>query len=520
MKRIPGFKYFTLIFFAIYFSGCEIKDFVSPSWDLNANLPILQEVYSIFDILGSSPNYFIDSVDNSVVFKVDFDDLNDLKNSLYVDGYNSSNNLFNLNTDTTLYLTFDDSNFVRYAEVREGEISITLFNSASSQYSFNLSILNLRNILTGEVLKFQGTVNPNSNAELSSSLAGYSVDNNGQLSNKLTFRIITTSSANIISSFNYTISSTRFNIVSGRFKPTLTRDIIDTISKPLGTNSPTMPLELSIVKNSYLTIRNYSEADMKLSNIRLLGINQFANTSQYLLFDYDNNGFKDSSFVFHLPGKGSMQYSEIILQLTEFNSNIKQFIGNMPSEIYYFRDLLVNENYGDIDVSYLDSIVTDFVADIPMKFRSSHYSKFLDTSFSSFSQKQKEEIVNSQGANLTVNIVNSIPLDLKIKIFLQDDQSNVLMVLTNNITNQPADSFAYLPAATVDANGEVIPGGESILSIPVNLSYEEIQNIRDFTKVVIEFNYKSENGVEIVRVRANDFLRLKVAGELKIRVNS
>lgn len=119
MKRIPGFKYFTLIFFAIYISGCEIKDFVSPSWDLNANLPILQEVYSIFDILGSSPNYFIDSVDNSVVFKVDFDDLNDLENSLYVDGYNSSNNLFNLNTDTTLYLTFDDSNFVRYAEVRK-----------------------------------------------------------------------------------------------------------------------------------------------------------------------------------------------------------------------------------------------------------------------------------------------------------------------------------------------------------------------------------------------------------------
>lgn len=506
--------------FVIYLSGCEIKDFVSPSWDINANLPILNEVYTIFEILSSTSNYFIDSTDNTVVFFVDFNDFNNLENSLTVDGYSSKDNIFNLNSDTTLFLEFDDSTFVRFAEIREGEFFITMFNPSNESYNYNLTIQNLRDAFSGTLLNFQGIVAPNSSKEINSSLANYILDNGGKLSNKLNFRIISSSKATTVSSFSYSVANCILNNISGKFKPTYTYDVLDTIFEPLGPNSPNVPLELATVKNSFLNIKNYSETRVKLLNIKINGYNQTTNTTVRLLYDYNNNGTLDSNFIFDLPARNGSPFSETIITLTEFNSNIKQFLSNMPNLILYDRDMLVNEDYADINVTHLDSIITVFNADVPMKFRSDAFANFRDTTFSEFTQNQKDEIVNSRGASIETSIVNSIPLDLKIRISLQDNQSNILLVLTNNIANQPGDSFAYLDAAQVDAQGIVLPGGESVLTIPIELNFEQIQNIRDFSRIVIEFNYKSKQGAGIVRVRGDDFLRIRAFGNLILRVNT
>lgn len=520
MKTTKFFKKFFPIIFIVYLSGCEIKDFVSPSWDINANLPILNEVYTIFDILSSSSNYFIDSTDNSVVFFVDFNDFNNLENSLTVDGYSSKDNIFSLNSDTTLFLEFDDSTFVRYAEIREGDFFITMFNPSTESYTYNLTIQNLRDAFSGIPLNFEGTVAPNSSKEITSSLANYILDNGGKLSNELIFRIISSSKSTTFSSFDYSVGNSILNNISGKFKPTYTYDVLDTIFEPLGPNSPNVPLELAIVKNSFLNIKNYSDTRVKLLNIRIDGYNETVNSSVRLLYDYNNNGILDSNFVFDLPARGGSQFSETIITLTEFNSNIREFLGNMPSLIFYNRDMLVNEDYSDINVTFLDSVITVFNADVPMKFRSDAFANFRDTTFSEFSQNQKDEIVNSRGAKIETSIVNSIPLDLKIRISLQDNQSNTLLVLTNNLANQPGDSFAYLDAAQVDAQGIVLPGGESVLAIPLELNFEQIQSIRDFSRIVIEFNYKSKQGAGVVRVRGDDFLRIRAFGNLILRVNT
>ncbi|MBS1494480.1 MAG: hypothetical protein JST55_13275 [Bacteroidetes bacterium] len=501
-------------------SGCQIKDFVSPEYDIDANLPFITRFYSVMSMLKGNQNVYIDSLNNDVVLTGNVHSKDDLANNIKFKGVNISNNVVLYNRDTIISLKFDDSSAVRKAYFLDGTLNLRFNNNNTVPYNVVLRIQNLKSRTSNLPFQVSGVIPVNSTIQQSLNLSGYYIDNGTLLSNKLDFFVSTSSSQSIgFGSFDYTVTPTQLSFVSGRVKPEPSLAILDSIDGPLGTNAPNQPLTISAVKKAQISVRNYISTQIDFKKAYFYGYNKSAGTTKRLFFDYDGNGTLDSFYNVSIPARTSSgAFGEKILNITTGNSNILEFMGNVPDKIIFVRDQYINLNNQDVSLDVKDSIETFFNVEIPLRFQSTLYNSYHDTSKSGFTKKQLEDVDKSYSLKITTTITNAIALKLKAKVTVTDSSGHPLLYLTGQFPNQEPDSFYVVEAADVGPDGSVLPGGQKTKQIEIEINRENIQSIKQYGRVYIELKYITNPNAGIIRLKGDDYAYVRSQGVLQYRV--
>lgn len=471
-------------------------------------------------MLKGNQNVYVDSTSNDVILTGNVNSKDDLANSINFNGTSVSNNVVIYNRDTVISLKFDDSSSVRKAYFIDGMLTLRFNNTNTFPYNVLLRIQNLKNKTTNLPYQVSGSVPANSTTTQNLGLEDYYIDNGNILSNKLDFFISTSSSQPVgFGSFDYIVSPVHLSSVSGKVKPNPSIGIIDSINGPLGTNAPNQPLTLVAIKKAQIKIHNFVSTQIDFRKAYFYGYNKSAGTTKRLFLDYDGNGTLDSFYTVTIPARTSgASYGEKILDITTSNSNILEFMGNVPDKIIFVRDQYINLNNQDVSLESKDSILTFFDVEIPLRFQSTLYNSYRDTSKSGFTAQQMLDVDKSYSLKITTTITNAIALKLKAKIVITDSSGIPLIYLTGQFPNQEPDSFYVLEAADVGPDGSVLPGGHKTKQIEVEINRENIQAIKRYGRVYIELKYITNPNAGIIRLKGDDFAYVRSQGVLQYRI--
>lgn len=171
------------------------------------------------------------------------------------------------------------------------------------------------------------------------------------------------------------------------------------------------------------------------------------------------------------------------LTFNQSNTNINQFIGNLPRSISY--DLNANINpLGNISgfndfIYYGTSLNAKMTATIPLRFSANNIVLKDTSEFNA--EALTEQINNINEGFLLLRARNSYPFSLKITGVLLDANNNVLETLIGTPDN-------LILAPSLDANNISIESKETILKIPFDKG--KLDNIVKAKKIAyyIEFN--------------------------------
>lgn len=524
MMKHTGFRskiiYLTGILFVssfIVISSCDIQQPSAPSWLVDANLPLTDKYSTIMEILEGDSNIYYDSLGNTI-FSNQSHSSQKYRKDIKMNGV--PNTLIIIPTqvsDTNLQLPFDDSTFASYIEFEpsEPEGILTLnFNPAPGfvPYNVNLTITNLTDLSSGNPYSIARTISNNTVTEnINLSLYRFS---NPTPTNLLSFRVSTTSSQLLPASFSYSISSTLIKVASGRVKP-VNLGVKDTVlNKPFGDYEligGILNFSRVYEEKTYIVLKRAKgsfQTDVK--NITMEGVNKSGRRIKFKYLRYDTTGAPpqpiDSVFNLRLPaGMDSITY-----YVNTVNSNVLEFINNLPHDVFLRRNTVINSNYGEGTIDNSDSISINVSIEVPLHFSVIEPPTIKDTIFKRISDTTaREKLANVRNVDATLYITNALPLYSTVRMFVLDTNGSILFSLVEVVTPYPGDSV-YVPPAPIDQNGYVIA--------PVRHQYNgvidsvNVLKLLDMHKIVYQYDLYTEPNVPPtldgrVRIRGSDFMR-------------
>jgi len=185
-----------------------------------------------------------------------------------------------------------------------------------------------------------------------------------------------------------------------------------------------------------------------------------------------------------------IQPAMVHLNIDEKNSNIRDFITNLPDQIQYDIELQANPN-GNVsnwnDFIYDGELLNvDLLLDIPLILTAEGLVLSDTVSLSS----QGDNFEDVKEAVLHTFFKNDFPVDAKVQMFLLDEQGTVIDSLF------PV-SFV-MKAGVVDANGKVSQPTETKTDIFLNR--QRVQNLLRFKKVFIKVQMDSFPQTSFVKI--------------------
>jgi hypothetical protein len=164
-----------------------------------------------------------------------------------------------------------------------------------------------------------------------------------------------------------------------------------------------------------------------------------------------------------------------ILSRTSSNSNIVDFIENLPDAITYSVKLIINP-MGDQSLGN-DFVYADYLVDAKMRFEmplsfSAGNLAFVDTI--NFISSPEETFANFKSGTLKLIADNGFPFQLMLTMTLLDENEAAMNVLT---------STGILASAVVGQNGRVSQRIESVVDFPV--SETTMQALKNTNKIIL-----------------------------------
>lgn len=500
-----------------FISSCEIKQASAPNWLIDANLPLTDKYYTILELLEDYSFIHYDSLDN-VIFANESNSSQKYRKNIKINGQpNTTVNFTTQVTDTNLFLQFDDSSFVTVVDFEPSDPQglLTLnFNPAPGQvpYNVNLTITNLFNLSTGNPYNVTRTISSNTVTE-NVDLSQYRLVNSVP-SNLLNFRISTTCSQFLLTSFSYSVNNVLIKYAVGRIKP-VNLGINDTmLNQPFGDFNYTGGLfnfKRVNEERTYIVIkRNKGSYQTDVKDIMFEGINTNGRRVKFKYLRYDTTGAPpqpiDSIFNLRLPaGRDSIVY-----YVNPNNSNVLEFINNLPQNAYLVRNTIINSNYGEGEIDNSDSISFYMTIEVPLHFSIVEPPTLKDTIYERItSENAREKLQNCKNVDATLYITNGLPFYGTVRMYVLDTNGSLLFSLTEVVTPYPGDSV-YVPPAPIDQNGYVLT--------PVRHQYNGVIDsvntlkILDMHKIVYQYELYTDPNIPPtvdgrVRVRGSDFFR-------------
>lgn len=510
-----------IVLLPVLFLSCEIEEPSAPSWDIDANLPFTNKRYNIFDIIKRNSNVGFDSLNNDLVFIYGESNYKrTFGEDIRFDGLAKTDVIAPSTLMLDTFIVVDDSTFVTKTEFLNGNLTFEFFNSFGKDYSVNFTIKNLFSLSTNDTVTLFRNIPAGKPITVELNLAEYYVkndipDNRFKLS--LTFQ----SPNPVPVNFSYTLSSYSIKIMEGRLKPISTGITNDEVIDPFGSDVPEGEMNFAGITpgKNFLIVKKYSGVyQVDFTSLSIIGVNKNGHRVRLKYLRNGNEGDPvDSVFKLTLPAA----LDSLAYPINENNSNILEFINNVPKRILVTRNDFLNLSYEEGSVRYTDSLSLKLAIQVPLDVSISEPIVFRDTvGVGIDDEDQRKNLDDAKGLIFTFNTVNGFPLRATAKVLLLDSFFTPLIAITRIVGNLP-DSSMTANAAPVGINGFV--SGENITSFESELDSNLIQKIKHVGKVIYEYKlYTDPNQIPppmtTVKIRGSDVVRAISFGTVKYRI--
>lgn len=405
--------------------------------------------------------------------------------------------------------TIDDSTYVQNAVLKNGQLSLTISNGLDIALNTNVVIHNMYDANGNEFSINTSLARLQQNKVINiSSLAGYSFRGPGNnLTNQLPYDVtVQTSATNGVVTLTKTdfvhavanLSGIIIQSFSGKIKPT-----------HVNVDKRTFSLGLGDVKNKYsLNQINITDANVQIKLKQSTGI-QVGYSGQ--IVGKNATQTRTMSIPYSVLGQGE---NTITLDKTQFQNFLNGFTGKLPDSLIVEGDGIANPNYVTGNVASTDSIYGDAVVEIPLKIGISGGS-FADTTDLNFDNDVRNKKDKIGKFSVTIELSNGVPAGFSFSGKVYDSTGVFLMDLPpNRAPNSPTIS---IPAATVDANGDVT--GPSSNKIVIELNQDEINKFLSGHKLInnISFNTSGTN-TQAVKFKTGNPFSVRIYGSATYKI--
>ena len=520
-KKIFIVLFISYISSALFYS-CEIRPPAAPTWDVDLQLPFSNKSYDIFDILKRSGNVGYDSLNNDLVYV--FGESNYVRSfgeDIKFDGLKTTS----INSPSTFvldtFIVLDDSTFVNRTEFLNGVLNFTFINNSSGVYSVNATIQNLFNVSNNDTVRISSSVDVDEQKSIDLNLENYFIKNNIP-DNRLKLQLRFQSATPVPVSFNYTLSDYSIKSIEGRITPLSTGVTTDVVDDPLGADVPEGEVHFANVSpdKNFLILKKYSELfQVDFSQISIVGENKNGNKVRLKYLRNGNAGDPiDSVFTLTLPS----DKDSVAFPINENNSNILEFINNIPKKISATRNDILNLSYKEGKVTYTDSITLKFNIQVPLDVSVTEPIVFSDTVDAGISDEdQRKAFDDAKYLTFTFNSHNGFPLKATAKILILDSSFTPLLAISKIISNAPDSSITF-NAAPVGTDGFV--SGVNTTTLSAELDSAKIQKLKHMGKIIYEYKLFTDPNLippprTTVKIKGSDIIRIIGFGKIKYRLD-
>ena len=510
-----------IVLLPVLFYSCEIKEPSAPSWDINANLPFMNRSYNIFDILKRNSNLGFDSLNNDLVYLYGESNYKrTFADDIRFDGLVTTDVTAPSTLELDTSIIVDDSTLVTRMEFLDGTLDFTFFNKSSEDYQVNFTIRNLFKNSDNDTVLISGNVLPNQQQSVTLDLSKYYVKNDIP-DNRFRLRLLFESKAPVPVNFDYTLSDYSVKFMEGRLKPLSTGVTHDEVIDPFGSDVPEGAINFANISpnKNFFVVRKYSDTyQVDLTSLSVVGVNK---NGHRVRLKYLRNGISgdpvDSVFNLRLPS----ETDSIAYPINEDNSNILEFINNIPKRIEVIRDDYLNLSYKEGSVRYTDSLTLKLLIQVPLDVSITEPIVFRDTVDAGIDDEdQRKNLDDAKNLIFTFNTLNGFPLKATAKVLVLDSFFTPLIAITRIVGNE-TDSSVTAAAAPVDQNGFV--NAVNTTSFESGLDSALIQKIKHVGKVIYEYKlYTDPNQIPLplttAKIRGSDLVRVIGFGTLKYRI--
>lgn len=473
-----------------------------PTWDVNLNVPLLNDKYFVSDLIDSV-NFFMNE-DNSVVFQTS-GDLRTTPIGEIVIPMDIDTGDLDLHSGILLTSEFPLSNFqtgreVSYGLISEGELRVTFSNmhNTVSNVTFTLT-----NILDEDneplVIEYDG----NAGGHLIP-LAGYRVGTPGSdiIVQNIDFTVLITSSEPTNSFVgNLRLSMTDdlvFSVFRGRI-PSMRVDIEDNdtyidVDYPWGIEEAIQLESAEIELDIYNPI-----AYPLLIHGDFYAVNSRTGNSTVISLEQPNgNPYTINPRTGDEPG-----YTHIV-----FSNNVPSLLRVMPDSIFMRNSYFdLDNSSGTIGEMYsTDKITGDYIAKSPFTF--TLYAKTIttrDTIDIEVSKENRDTIrKNVLSAEMIINIFNQLPIGTETTLYfgtspdiVPEDTNSYAFTKTTHILAKPANSDLDIPTQA---------------PVYLGLTHEELQLFTNPTVYMkLAFTFDASDGPVTITASPTDYIQLQIS---------
>ncbi len=525
---------FTILFIAaISFSACidTPKDFFLPNWDVDVNLPITNKTYTLDEIIDreANPNFTIsDSTGGDSLYVLMANDLEKttpVSDNIRIPFKVAPEDLNISGTGTgsnDLIYTPDKDYRIDTAEFKSGVLYLKMMNqSNTSSLSYKLWIPGFRKKTDKSFLAVEGTINPADYKYVELPITEYKYaqlkkyaynTDSTQRADGILIRgkAVVSGSEEIKFLTQVTNSEITFSRIVGKIKKTELSYQTTQFEQSLGKQTSGFQSKvkfkgarLNLIGNTIGSIRNFK---IILDSLSVTGQNKLS------------NGTLGAPFYLKIQGKD--YYTDTLIAgstyreyFNENNTNLVEFLSKFPDVIKVGSKVIVdnvNSNTAGA-ISNKDSIKFNIDLSAPLIFSVAD-AGFTDTTEIDISDKDREDIVKGNSANIAIDIENSIALGLIAKCTFTDKNYTPLFSVKNSADN--SSEFLVSPA---EVNADGVPAYPISTKLRCVLINNDFEKFKTAEYVIIELKIRSTGSTSnvfgpYVQIRAKDFLKFKIYG--------
>ena len=178
---------------------------------------------------------------------------------------------------------------------------------------------------------------------------------------------------------------------------------------------------------------------------------------------------------------------EKTVELDKSNSNVKQFLGNMPNKLYPNLDVIIRPN-GTVnrdDFAFAQSKVSvNFKIEAPLTIG---LDSFTLTTMENFNLLGENETQNIKEGKLILKVKNNFPFEGDLRLQFVDGQGEFLFA-------KSPDAGSRMDAAEVDANtGKTVGQAESEVALSISRTEFQLLKAAEQVEVKVILNTKNAN---------------------------
>lgn len=530
MKRKINSIFLYTIFFLIsisflQISGCDLQNPTAPNWYVDANLPLFNKVHTIFDLLKNEHNIGFDENTNAY-FSDRANAASQYQNKFRLNGTGDLNlTVPTILNDTSLAAPFDDSTFVTSLYFESPAALTYTFNPSPTNTSYTINITALNVLSGGLPLRISETVKDKP-VTGSIDLTTYNIQN-PLPSNLILLQVSLQSSVQELVNISYNLQPFYVRSASGKIRPVSLGQKDTVLVSPFGKHDISGLVDFADINEAktYLVVkRSHSTYQTDIRDIRFRGINNNGNVVDFKYLRYDTAGAPlqplDTIFNVRLPeGVDSVVYF-----VNSNNSNIIEFIRNIPENIQYLHNIQLNGNYSFGTFDTPDSVSFYLNIEIPFHFSILEPLYYQDTIIKQITDTLAiKRLKTTRQVDATMYLRNALPFMASIRMYILDGQNNLLFTLTQLLNNNNNADSVLLQAAPVDINGYVTSYIDHTFTGVLD-SLQVLQLI-DMRKIVYSYRlYTDPNQIPTadgkVRIRGGDYIKQTSFGTFKYLISN